>query len=132
MMSKTSKFSAMLHCKCPKCRRGSVFTGSMYGWDIQRVKVVCGHCAQKFEIEPGYFFTAMYISYAMNVIEMILLGFLTWYTIGPLTDENFYTYLSIFFLGAIVFYPFNFRYSRIILLHWLTPNIRYESYYDNP
>lgn len=58
----TSKLYAIVHCKCPHCRRGDIFTGSMYGWNIQHTKEICGHCAQRIEIEPGYFYAAMYVS----------------------------------------------------------------------
>ena len=36
------------------------------------------------------------------------------------------------FSGCFILYPFNYRYSRMILLHVLSPNIKYKPYYDNP
>jgi len=130
MTGKTSKFSAIVHAKCPHCRRGNVFTGSMYGFNIQHTKEICGHCGQRIEIEPGYFYAAMYVSYAMNVAEMLTVSFLTYFTVGPLTDDTFWTYLIAIFTGCFILYPFNYRYSRIILLHILSPNIKYKPYYD--
>ena len=126
----TSKLYAIVHCKCPHCRRGDIFTGSMYGWNIQHTKEICGHCAQRIEIEPGYFYAAMYVSYAMNVIEMLFASFLTYLIFGPLTDDTFWHYLIVIFAGCFILYPFNYRYSRIILLHVLSPNIKYKPYYD--
>ncbi|WP_443945856.1 DUF983 domain-containing protein [Pedobacter sp. AW1-32] len=130
MTGKTSKFSAIVHAKCPHCRRGDVFTGSMYGFNIQHTKEICGHCGQRIEIEPGYFYAAMYVSYAMNVAEMLTVSFLTYFAVGPLTDDTFWTYLIAIFTGCFILYPFNYRYSRIILLHVLSPNIKYKPYYD--
>jgi uncharacterized protein (DUF983 family) len=131
MMAKTSKFYAFTHCKCPNCRRGNVFSGSMYGFNIQQTYDVCSHCAQKFEIEPGYFYAAMYVSYAMNVAEMLFVSLLTYIFFGPLEDDSFWIYISTIFSGCFILYPFNYRYSRIILLHWLSPKIKYTPYYDN-
>lgn len=130
MSEKTSKLYAIVHAKCPHCRRGDVFTGSMYGLNIQRTKEVCAHCGQRIEIEPGYFYAAMYVSYAMNVIEMLLVSFLIYLLIGPLEDSTFWMYLIVIFAGCFMLSPFNYRYSRIILLHILSPNIKYKPYYD--
>ncbi|RZL65740.1 MAG: DUF983 domain-containing protein [Pedobacter sp.] len=130
MSDKTSKLYAIVHGKCPHCRRGDIFTGSMYGWNIQHTKDICGHCAQRVEIEPGYFYAAMYVSYAMNVIEMLIVSYITYLVAGPLEDSTFWTYLIVIFAGCFLLYPVNYRYSRLILLHVLSPNIKYKPYYD--
>ena len=75
----TSQFHAIVKGKCPQCRRGNIFSGSTYGFNIQRTNYSCSHCEFRFEVEPGYFYAAMYISYAMNMIEMITMGFATYY-----------------------------------------------------
>jgi len=72
----------------------------------------------------------MYVSYAMNVIEMLLASLLTYLIFGPLTDDTFWHYLIVIFAGCFILYPLNYRYSRIILLHILSPNIKYKPYYD--
>jgi uncharacterized protein (DUF983 family) len=69
-----SQWSAFIHAKCPRCRLGSTFTGAMYGFKVQKMKEVCEVCALKFEREPGYFYVSMFVSYAMNVAEIISLG----------------------------------------------------------
>ncbi|MFC3561934.1 DUF983 domain-containing protein [Pedobacter jamesrossensis] len=132
MSEKTSKLYAIVHGKCAHCRRGNIFTGSMYGFNIQHTKEICSHCAQRIEIEPGYFYAAMYVSYAMNVIEMLTVSFITYLFVGSLDDNTFWTYLISIFAGCFILYPFNYRYSRMILLHVLSPNIKYKPYYDNP
>ena len=132
MSEKTSKLYAIVHAKCAHCRRGNIFTGSMYGFNIQHTKEICSHCGQRIEIEPGYFYAAMYVSYAMNVIEMLIVSFIVYLCVGPLEDNTFWTYLISIFSGCFLLYPFNYRYSRMILLHVLSPNIKYKPYYDNP
>ncbi len=127
---KTSKFYALVHGKCPHCRRGDIFTGNMYGFKAQHTREICSHCAQRFEIEPGYFYAAMYVSYAMNVAEMVTVSMITYFVFGPLQDDTFWTYMITIFSGCFILYPFNYRYSRIILLHLLSPKIKYDAYYD--
>ena len=130
-MKPISKLQAVIQCKCPRCREGAIFTGSMYGFNIQRTNHSCSHCNQRFEIEPGYFYAAMYVSYAMNMIEMITMGFATYYFSGGRLDfDSLWLYVGIIFIGSLLLSPLNYRYSRIILLHWLSPKIRYNARYD--
>ena len=130
MPKKTSKLYAIMHSKCPHCRRGDIFIGTMYGFNIQHTKEVCDHCGQRIEIEPGYFYAAMYVSYAMNVAEMIGMSFLVYLFKGGLSDDNFWYYLICILGTSVLLYPLNYRYSRILLLHVLSPNIKYKPYYD--
>lgn len=130
-MQKTSKLYAIVKGKCPHCRRGDIFSGSLYGFNVQRTNIVCGHCAQRFEIEPGYFYAAMYVSYAMNVAEMLGLGIATYvFSGGNLEFDSLWLYLTVIFTGCLFLAPINYRYSRVILLHWLSPKIKYNPYYD--
>ena len=132
-MQKTSKLYAIVNGKCPHCRRGDIFTGNTYGFNIQRTNNKCGHCNQRFEIEPGYFYAAMYVSYAMNMIEMISMGFVTYYLSGGRLDfDSVWLYVAVIFLTSLLLSPFNYRYSRIILLHLLSPKIKYNAAYDEP
>lgn len=130
MPERTSKLYALIHAKCPYCRRGDVFTGTMYGFNIQRTKEVCGHCGGRIEIEPGYFYAAMYVSYAMNVAEMLGVSILVYLFVGGLSDDNYLYYLISIFGACFILSPLNYRYSRLILLHVLSPNIKYKPHYD--
>ncbi|MEY4912742.1 MAG: hypothetical protein RL025_569, partial [Bacteroidota bacterium] len=38
----------------------------------------CPHCGFHFEIEPGFFWGAMYISYAFSVAVSVTFGFLAY------------------------------------------------------
>lgn len=38
----------------------------------------CPGCDLKFEREPGYFLGAMYVSYALSLIIIVLLAFVLW------------------------------------------------------
>jgi uncharacterized protein (DUF983 family) len=132
-MEKTSKLYAIIHSKCPHCRRGDIFTGNVYGFNIQRTNEVCSHCNQRFEIEPGYFYAAMYLSYALSVLETITLGIATYvFSGGRLEFESLWLYSLVIILGSLILSPFNYRYSRVLLLHMLSPKIKYEAKFDTP
>ena len=125
-MAGTSKSWAMLHCKCPRCRRGDMFYGGVYSFG--KININCPRCNMRFEIEPGYFYAAMYVSYALNIAEavsiMVATRVLTQNTTSP------WLYVSTILLGCFILSPINFRYSRVILLYWLSPKVHYHPELD--
>ncbi|MFA6275242.1 MAG: DUF983 domain-containing protein [Pedobacter sp.] len=84
----------------------------------------CPNCGFRFEREPGYFYAAMYVGYAMNVIELLLACTATYAWTGNLT--SFALYMTVLSVFLVILSPFNYRYSRVILLFWLTPGIKYD------
>lgn len=124
-MKPISKLEAVLTCKCPRCRQGAIFSGSMLSLKGQVTNEYCAVCHLRFEREPGFFYVAMFISYALNVAEMITLGAGAYVFGLELTYENLWAYVAITIGGVLLFAPFNYRYSRVMLLHWLTPGLKY-------
>jgi uncharacterized protein (DUF983 family) len=124
-MANPNEFKAALSAKCPKCRTGNMFANGMYSLGGQKMHDQCPHCNFHFEIEPGYFYVAMFISYAMNVAEMVTLAVATYLLTGNL--ESPWLYVSVLLIVAFALAPFNFRYSRVILLYWLTPGLHYDA-----
>ncbi|MEJ7778870.1 MAG: DUF983 domain-containing protein [Daejeonella sp.] len=121
---KIPQLYALLNSKCPRCRRGNVFINSMYGFKAQKMNEYCPHCNLKFEREPGYFYVAMFVSYGFNVVQMILAGLLTYFITG--NTENPWLYMGVIFPFVFILAPFNYRYSRLILLYYLTPGLHYN------
>jgi len=124
-MAELTKFKAVMQCKCPRCRKGNIFTGNVYAFKLQRTNVNCPYCNLKFEREPGFFYVAMFVSYAMNVAEIITIGVASYILGLPLVYENLWYYVALILTGVFLLSPINYRYSRVILLHWLTPGLSY-------
>ena len=126
-MKPISKLQAIVHCKCPRCRKGDIFSGNMYSFSFkgQNTNEFCPSCHLRFEREPGFFYVSMFVSYAMNVAEMITASVATYILGMELTYENLWYYVGILLLTVLLFSPFNYRYSRVLLLHWLTPGLGY-------
>lgn len=118
-----SRFSAVVKSKCPRCREGNMFEGAAYGLKRQKMNDYCPHCGFQFEIEPGYFYAAMYVSYALSVAQVVTLAIGTAYLTN---SESPWVYVGVLFAAIIIFAPFNLRYSRLILLHYLSPNVTYN------
>jgi uncharacterized protein (DUF983 family) len=128
-MANTPQLTAMLHAKCPKCRRGDLFKTSMYGFKSQKMFDNCSKCGLRYEVEPGYFYAAMYVGYAINVALAVNIGIITYWVTNELESPWVYIFTILFF--AFLLSPVNFRYSRVILLYWLSPKIKYISDYDH-
>jgi len=70
-------FGALLSSKCPQCREGNFFLAKTYNlFSFMEMPKNCPHCKVKIEPEPGYFWGAMYFSYALVVglsVSMIVI-----------------------------------------------------------
>ncbi len=122
-----SQWHGFSHSKCPRCRVGKVFQGSTYSLKVQKMNEFCPHCELKFEREPGYFYGAMFISYALNVAEIITACVIATFLGLELREDNLWFFVGVLFMTTLVFSPFNYRYSRMILLYFLSPGLVYDS-----
>jgi|SRR5690606_26593873 len=119
-----SEYKAAIEARCPRCRTGAMFTGKAYALKVQKMNEYCPHCHLKFEQRPGHFYVSMFVSYALSVMQMALACLVTYLITN--NDDSFWLYLTVAVLAVVVFAPFNFRYSRVILMYWLTPGIHYR------
>lgn len=121
-----NNFSLMLSliaCKCPRCRVGPIYNASPYSIHNRKMLNLCTHCGLVYEKEPGYFYAAMYVGYAFIVAELVSMAV----AISVLTgSENPWLYISLMLLFVLVMSPFNYRYSRMLLMYFLTPGLRYH------
>lgn len=106
---------AILNAKCPQCRRGNMFKYKL--WNLTKFykfHILCPVCNLRFDIEPGFFIGAMYISYAMIVIMIGIIWFVLYFIFR---DPQFEVYIAVIFSLNLVLLPVLFRYSRVIYLH---------------
>lgn len=83
----------------------------------------CLHCGLVYEKEPGYFYAAMYVGYAFIVAELVTSGV----ALSILTrSDNPWLYIVVMLSLVTIMSPFNYRYSRMLLLYFLTPGLRYH------
>lgn len=74
----------------------------------------CDKCEATFEPEPGFYFGALYVSYAFTITIFGAVSALLYYTISP-PD---WVYIAAVIATAVLLIPFSFRYSRILFLYW--------------
>lgn len=78
------------------------------------MNAACEKCAANFDPEPGFYFGAMFVSYAINVVIFIALWLLLYLFVDP-ADWVYVLVISIF---AVVATPLTFRFSRVLWLYW--------------
>lgn len=117
------KLTSLLGCKCPKCRTGKVFKYSILNpLKFAEMHKDCPHCGHHFEIEPGYFYTAMYISYMISSGGLITIGGATYFL---LNDPDLWVYATVIIGSMTLLSPFSLRYSRMLTMYLVTP-IKYN------
>jgi len=58
-------FTAMWNNKCPRCRKGNIFVKPLDVLNPLEMPEKCTMCGQATEPEPGFYYGAMFISYAI-------------------------------------------------------------------
>ncbi len=122
-----SAWKSAIEGKCPRCRRGDMFEGPLLSFKSKKMRTHCPHCGLKFEKEPGYFYVAMYVSYMFVVAELVTACVGAYILTGNL--ESPWLYITVAFVAALVFAPFNNRFSRIFLLYLMTPQFKFKEQY---
>jgi len=118
-----SAFSAIIQCKCPHCRQGNMFLTPGYKLkSFLEMPDTCKHCGLKFEIEPGFYWGAMYISYAFTVALSINTSIILWWFGG---NPSIWVYAAVTGSLVILLSPFLMRYSRVLMLY-LFGSVRYK------
>ena len=119
--TKPNYFWSMLTMKCPRCRRGSMFTNSN-PWNLKetlKMPEKCPVCGQPFELEVGFWYGTGYVSYALTVAMTVASLVAWWVLIGLSTDDNrFFWWLGINSVALIALQPWIMRLSRVIYLYF--------------
>jgi uncharacterized protein (DUF983 family) len=111
---------------CPRCHKGKVFKNNN-PYSLKNAFAMndsCSECELKYEREPGFFYGALYVSYAlMSGI------FIVWF----LADQLWLHLEAIILLTRVVssmalLFPLIYRSARII---WLNFFIRFDKSYTN-
>lgn len=116
-MGKVDTFKDILQTKCPRCREGNMFKYKTLDLgNMLKMNRICPTCGQDFMPEPGFYFGAMYFSYAINVALMVTFGIAYEVLFSP--DNTLITLASVF-TPPLIMAPWNFRISRAIMLYAL-------------
>jgi len=116
-----ARIISLLNCKCPKCEKGKVFHSKGFVL-LGRMPIMnenCPSCQHKFEMETGFFFGAMFVSYAMAVAEAIVVFLIAFNFVKSSILLVLIVAMVILLMGFV-----NLRYSRMIWMYLFTKKSR--------
>ena len=133
---KPSFWWSILTMRCPRCRRGGMFTDNNPYKKLKLSHIFdmpekCPVCQQKFDLEVGFWYGTGYVSYFLTVLLSAFSFIAWWAAIGISTEDNriFYWLIANTVL-IIVLQPWLMRLSRVVYIYFF---IKYdENYETNP
>ncbi len=114
MLKKGSKLYSILTGTCPKCQNESMYSDPnlLHVHNSLKMNEKCSHCGFKYQIEPGFFFGAMYVSYGLNVAVGIAAFIVAYYI-----SESLKTAFISIIVTLLVLFPIIMRLSRSMYIN---------------
>ncbi len=122
LMARKNKLAVIVGMKCPRCHQGDLFSAPITQ-GIYKMHKECPVCKQSFELEPGFYWGAMYVGYALSggymlsTVGLLLLVF-NWTVEGA---------FAVSIMGGLFIFPFIARLARAV---WLNIYVGYNKKYD--
>ena len=115
MLKKGTALNSILTGSCPKCQEESMYVvKNPYKLNtIYKMNQTCSHCNLRYEIEPSFFYGAMYVSYGLTVAIGIALFVITKVILGLDVKTSFIS-LGI---GIVLLMPITARLARNIYIN---------------
>ncbi|MFD0700667.1 DUF983 domain-containing protein [Myroides pelagicus] len=115
-----SYLSKVIGGKCPNCNKEKIFhdKGNPITFRMPKMTKECSSCGYNFHRETGFYFGAMYVSYALTVAEMVAVMVirLILNSAFGLNITMLQAFIAIVVL-VFVLWTFNYRVSRIMWLN---------------
>lgn len=118
-MTIANKIRAIIFNKCPRCHEGDLYETSI--WSFKRLfamKENCPNCGQKYVLEPGFYWGAMYISYMLSS-GLMLATFALLYFVFDVAVFWTFVWITVVTLSL---YAVIYRLARSV---WIHINVRY-------
>lgn len=127
MLKKGTVINSILTGSCPKCQEESMYVvKNPYKLStVYKMHERCGHCGLRYEIEPSFFYGAMYISYGVSIGFGVAFFIITNYLLKVSLVASFVTIV----VGLIVLMPVIARLSRNIYINLF---VSYDKEWQKP
>jgi uncharacterized protein (DUF983 family) len=115
MLKKGSKLNSILTGSCPKCQNESMYLDKnmLHLTKILKMNENCSHCGLKYQIEPSFFYGAMYVSYGLNVAIGIAAFIISYVVFNASLKVTFISIIA----SLILSFPLVLRLSRNIYIN---------------
>jgi uncharacterized protein (DUF983 family) len=123
-LKKGSHAYSIFKMKCPRCQVGGLYETSTLSFKKSfYMPEKCPHCGQKYSLEPGFYYGAMFISYIFTGFSIFGFFALFKFLLG------FDVFVS-FILATIVLMSLFVWYFRISRAIWINFFIKYNKKYE--
>ena len=121
MLKKGSKLNSILTGTCPRCQNESMYLDKnpLHFSKLIKMHEKCSHCGLRYEIEPSFFYGAMYVSYAVGIAFAVAAYVITNLIFHANLKNTFFAIV----ITLVVFMPIIMRLSRNI---WINLFIHYD------
>ena len=100
---------------CPRCRKADLFYYPVLRFKkLYKMKSECDYCGQDFEIEPGFYYGSMFISYIISSFFMLI----SFGIIKFAFKLDVWTPFGIVMALLVLVYFYVFRISRSLWIHF--------------
>ncbi len=115
MLKKGSKLNSILTGSCPKCQKESMYSDKnpLHLNNVLKMNDHCSHCGLKYQIEPSFFYGAMYVSYALNVAVGIAAFIVSFVFFRASISQSFIAII----ITLVLLFPFVLRLSRNLYIN---------------
>lgn len=121
LIGKGSRLNSIVRMKCPRCQEGDFFVSHPY--DLKNAGEMhehCPSCGLKYSKEPGFYYGAMYVNYALGVALFVTL-WVSFNLFFPNVSTGWQIGIIIFF--TVILTPYLYALSKII---WANFFIKYD------
>ena len=127
LVGKGSKLYSIFRMKCPRCQEGDFFISHPY--NLKRAGDIyenCPCCGLKYSKEPGFYYGAMYVSYALGVALFVTL----WVSMSLFFNiKSLGIQIAVIITATLVLTPYLYALSKII---WANFFIKYDRVNNSP
>ena len=115
MLKKGSKLNSILTGTCPRCQEESMYEDkNPYNLkDIFKMHENCSHCGLHYQLEPSFFYGAMYVNYGLTVIVGVAAFIISKFLLGLEITQSFIAII----VALVVLMPINSRLARNIYIN---------------
>ena len=115
MLKKGSKLNSILTGSCPKCQNENMYVDKnpLHLGKVLKMNENCSHCGLKYQIEPSFFYGAMYVSYGLTVGIGVAAFIISKVIIGLELTQSFIAII----VSLVALMPITARLSRNIYIN---------------
>jgi uncharacterized protein (DUF983 family) len=115
MLKKGSKLYSILTGTCPKCQNESMYfdKNPLHLNKTLKMHENCSHCGLRYQIEPSFFYGAMYVSYGLNVA----IGIAAFVISFVIFESSLKIAFLVIIVSLVILFPFVLRWARNIYIN---------------